>query len=654
MLSPMLAVPGAVPLVDPRFAYEPKYDGIRALVEVTPDGVTLWSRLGANKTSQFPEIGAALAALAQGRPGPVLLDGEIVAVDGQGRPAGFQRLQGRIHLTDARAIAERARVDPVVLVLFDLLREGGENLCPLPLVERRARLERLLAAVDVPGVRLSEVAWGDGTDLQRRAHAEGWEGLLAKRADSPYRAGERSPAWRKIKILRRQTCVVGGWTEPRHSRAFFGALLLGVREGGALVSVGHVGTGFSEAELAHVASLLRPLETAVCPFRERPLTNERPHWVAPRLVAEVDFSEWTDDGQLRHPKYVGLRDDVDPAAVVRERDVPVTAPQGADPAAPTAAPELAQLLARLEEIEDAGGAGTIDVPGGDRLDVTNLGKIFWPDVGITKGALMRYYAGVSPLLLPVLADRPLVMKRMPDGVRGEAFYQQRAPERVPRGVRVESLAADRTVPRRFVGGSLTTLLYMTQVATISQDPWFSRVQTPEWADAVAFDLDPMPDVPFQHVLDVARFIRDELVRLGVPGWPKTSGADGLHVYVPLPPRTSYDTGRLFCQLVATIVTERHPRLATVERAVRARGRTVYIDCLQNIQGQTLATAYSARATDLASVSTPLTWREVDAGVDPRAFTIRTLPDRLRAVGDLWAGLAASPGVALDEVLARLA
>jgi bifunctional non-homologous end joining protein LigD len=673
-LSPMLASPGPAPLGDPRLAYEPKYDGIRALVEVAPGAVRVWSRLGADKTAQFPEIGAALAALVRGPSAPLLLDGEIVALDARGRPASFQRLQGRIHLTDARAIAERARLDPVALVVFDLLREGEEDLRALPLAARRARLERRLARVEAPGLRLGEQSPGDGTELYRRARAEGWEGLLAKRLDSPYRAGERSPAWRTIKLLRRQTCVIGGWTEPRQSRAFFGALLLGVREGDALVSVGHVGTGFSHGELARLAALLRPLEATACPFRARPATNQRPHWVTPRLVAEVDFSEWTADGQLRHPRYVGLRDDVDPASVARE--TPVADPEAGAPApvsrgsrgrrrpsraAPAVAiptrtadvPALAELIARLEAIEEAGGAGTIDLPEGHRLAVTSLGKVFWPRAGITKGALMRYYAGVSPFLLPALADRPLVMKRMPDGVDGEAFYQQRAPDRPSPGVRVEALPGDRAVPRRLVGGSLATLLYTTQMATISQDPWLSRVQSPAWADTVAFDLDPMPGVPFRQVLDVARFIRDELEGLGVPSWPKTSGADGLHIYVPLPPRTSYDAGRLFSQLVAAIVTERHARLATVERAVRARGRTVYIDCLQNIRGKTLATAYSARATAVASVSTPLTWREVDAGVDPRAFTVFTLPDRLRAVGDLWAGLAASPGVALSAVLEHL-
>jgi bifunctional non-homologous end joining protein LigD len=226
------------------------------------------------------------------------------------------------------------------------------------------------------------------------------------------------------------------------------------------------------------------------------------------------------------------------------------------------------------------------------------------------------------------------------------------PEIVRRGVRVDVVAGDTEVPSRLVGGDLITLLYMAQLAVISQDPWFSRVRTPGIADHVAFDLDPMPGVPFTRVLDVARYIRDELERLGVPAVPKTSGADGLHIYVPLAPGTSYESGRLFCQLVATIVADRHPELATVTRAVHERGRTVYIDSLQNIRGKTLATAYSARASEFAGVSTPLTWDEIDGGVDRRDFTIRTVLRRLAAVGDLWAVLRTGPVADLASIVRR--
>jgi bifunctional non-homologous end joining protein LigD len=254
---------------------------------------------------------------------------------------------------------------------------------------------------------------------------------------------------------------------------------------------------------------------------------------------------------------------------------------------------------------------------------------------------------VAPYVLPAVLDRPLVMKRFPNGVAAEPFYQHRAAE-VPAGVRTAVVSVVEQRPQ-IIGGDLKALLYTTQLAAISQDPWFSRVQHPEYADYSAFDLDPSEGVTFERVLDVARWIRDELDTLGARGVPKTSGSDGLHIYIPLPPGTPYDAGLLYCQIVATIVAQKHPKVATVERAVAARGKRVYIDCLQNILGKTLATAYSARASDYAGVSTPVTWQEIDAGFDRKAFTIETVPARLEKVGDLWAALRKSKGIDLARV-----
>lgn len=320
------------------------------------------------------------------------------------------------------------------------------------------------------------------------------------------------------------------------------------------------------------------------------------------------------------------------------------------------------VVDQLRALEDARKDGTIALPDGTRLGVTNLAKSFWPKLKLTKGDLLRYYATVAPLILPVVADRPLVMKRFPNGVDDRlAFYQQRKQkEQPPAGVRIETLPddldpIDEQGAERFIGGSLITLLYMTQLATISQDPWFSRVQSPLDADYVAIDLDPGDGASFAHVLDVARWVRDELAALKVPGFPKTSGSRGLHIYLPLPPGTSYESGQLFCQIIATVVAAKHPKVATVERMVKKRPRgTVYVDFLQNILGKTLATAYSARASDFAGVSTPLTWNEVDAGVDPRDFTIVTAPSRFREVGDLWAQLRTSKPARLDVVFGKYA
>jgi len=657
-LHPMLASLADAPLADPQLVYEPKYDGIRAIAEIgghnsrlPGHAVHLWSRLGNEKTHQFPEVARALEAWGRKLKRPVVLDGEIVALDQKGQPTGFQQLQrlgGR----------EPTAPDPpaTAFIAFDLLRDGAKDLREQPLLERRAALEALLRKPLPDLIRISEMVRGDGRALYKRALDQEWEGLIAKRADSKYRSGKRTPDWRKLKIVREQEFVVGGWTEPRHARSYFGALLLGVYKHvgrGApreLIYVGHTGTGFNENELARVLKLLKGLETKECPFRERLKTNERPHWVRPRLVAQIKFTEWTADGKLRHPVYLGLRDDKKPEDIVRESHQRLHSGSNREVQDSTSGGEAPDLITQLNELESARRDGILTLPSGDRLKVTNLHKIFWPKQKFTKGDLFRYYARVAPYILPAVADRPLVMKRFPNGIAGKPFYQHRA-EAPPPGVRVEPIPAGAGSERRpqIIGGSLTTLLYTTQLAAISQDPWFSRVSSPHFADYVALDLDPPTGTKFDRVLEVARWIRDELDALGVIGVPKTSGADGLHIYVPLPPGTPYDAGLLFCQIVATVVSQKHPRVATIERSVSARGSRIYVDYLQNILGKTLATAYSARASAYAGVSTPLTWKEIDRGVRREDFTIETIPARIEKVGDLWAALRESRGVDLSRI-----
>ena len=677
----MLASLADAPLVDPNLVYEPKYDGIRviALIErLRPHraeamerrgevSVTLLSRVGNDKTAQFPEIVQALEHWSRRVDLPVVLDGELVALDGKGNPVGFQHLQGRIHLTEGGTDSV-----PVAFIAFDVLREGGKDLRGLTLVERRARLEKLIPQrprSGAPLLRISEIAHGDGRALKARANAEGWEGLIAKRSRSVYHSGRRTPEWRKLKITREQEFVIGGWTEPRGTRSHFGALLLGVyeepskptsrRRGGTdrqptLIYAGHTGTGFDERELNRLYKLLRPLETAACPFDRYPPANEKPHWVKPELVAQVRFAEWTADGLLRQPVYLGLRDDKKPRDVRREEPprLPARVSAGSGPSRKDGGNDgTNDLVEQLRALEDSRKDGALQLPDGSALGVTNLSKIFWPARKLTKGDLFRYYAQVAPLLLPVVADRALVMKRFPNGVAAKPFYQHRVLD-TPPGVRVEPVEHDDGVRQQIVGGTLLTLMYTTQLAAISQDPWFSRVRTPHAADQVALDLDPMPTVSFPRVLEVARWLRDELDAIGAVGFPKTSGADGLHIYVPLPPDTPYEAGLLFVQIVATIVAARHPAKATMERTVAARGDRVYIDCFQNIEGKTLASAYSARASEWAGVSTPLSWKEVDDGVSREDFTITTVPERIARVGDLWAGLRQSKGVDLARAARR--
>lgn len=695
-VRPMLASLDEPPIVQRGLVYEPKYDGIRAIVDLQPGRtarVALYSRNGNEKSAQFPEIVGALQKMTRTITAPLLADGEIVAVDGRGRPLGFQHIQGRIHLTSAGEIDAASRTQPAVLILFDLLRDGDEDLRGQPLAARRLRLQQRVrpAAALKKSVRLSEITADDGRPLLARATDEGWEGLIVKDGQSVYQSGRRTPAWRKLKLLKQQEFVVGGWTEPRLSRQHFGALLVGYfddaprqgsgrperkSKGGALRWAGSVGTGFDQAELDRVAALLKKRDIAKSPFADPFKTMERAHWVKPDLVAEVRFTEWTSDGLLRQPVYLGLRSDKKARDVRREdvktperpalpshpmyhrnRRIEASSPR---PRSTQNAGPLQPLIDRLSALEDARKDGELALPNGDSLRVTNLAKVFWPKLGITKGELLRYYVDVSPFLLPAVDDRPLVMKRFPNGIDKQAFYQQRHPEATPPGVRREVLPEniepiDEEGPRdRLIGGSLTTLLYMTQLAAISQDPWFSRVADPVHQDHTAIDLDPGEGATFAHVLDIARWVKDELDRFAIPAVPKTSGSRGLHIYIPLPKRTTYETGQVLCQIIATIVSTKHPKVATVERMVKRRPRgTVYVDYLQNILGKTLATAYSARATDYAGVSTPLTWKEVERGVDPRDFTIRTAPARFREAGDLWAKLRTGKPVDLEAVLSRV-
>jgi bifunctional non-homologous end joining protein LigD len=686
--EPMLASLSEPPVAQQGLVYEPKYDGIRAIVEVRAGGgVTIYSRNGIDKTRQFPGIASALASLGKRLKATAVLDGEIVAVDKAGTPLGFQHIQGRIHLTGPAEIERGEERQPAVLIVFDILRDGLKDLRRLPLVERRLKLQERIQprGKEETWLRLSEISLDDGREMLRRARDEGWEGLIVKEAHSPYHSGKRSPVWRKMKLLKQQEFVVGGWTAPRQTRSYFGSLLLGYYDDqGELRWAGSVGTGFDQKELDRVWKLLEPRKTDRSPFADNFKTAEKAAWLKPTLVVEVRFTEWTSDGLLRQPVYLGTREDKSARTVRREDERPKDAPAlpangrykknvrvRIEPGSvssekgtrlkkePGSESEIRAIVARLRELEDTRKDGELALPNGDTLRVTNLSKVFWTALKVTKGDLLRYYAEVSPYLLPAVDDRPMVMKRFPNGVDKPAFYQQRHPETPPPGVRRVVLPEDvepitEEGPRdRVIGGSLTTLLYMGQLAAISQDPWFSRVSDPWHQDHCAIDLDPGEGAGLDKVLDVARWVKEEMDRLGVPGFPKTSGSRGLHIYIPLPPKTTYESGQLLCHLIATLVCDKHPKVATIERMVKRRPRgTVYVDYLQNILGKTLATAYSVRASDYAGVSTPLRWTEVARGVDPRDYTIRTALQRFNEMADLWKELRTSRPVNLTAVLAR--
>ena len=670
-ITPMMASIGTEIPTGDQWTFEPKYDGVRVLAFASGSGVRLVTRNGNDKSAQFPEVTAAVRTLAQRRKRPFVLDGEIVALEGDA-PARFQALQGRMHLKDTEDISGQRTSAPSALIAFDLLVDGTDVIVDEPWTVRRKRLERFIGTNPPNALRLGETGPGNGEQLLARARKNDWEGIIAKRTTSVYQPGARSRDWLKLKIEFRQEFVVGGYTEPRNTREHIGAVLLGYFDGDDLVYVGHTGGGFNRASLADMARRLRRLERKSSPFSTTVRTNEKAHWVRPEVVVEVKFNEWTDDDRLRTPIFLGVRDDKNAREVGREatsvqRGAATRRRVGAAASAKTARKtatktgakrpstkaatklpakkqtvrgDVSSLEGELEAAEREGRDARLTLSRGVSLKLSSLGKVWFPGRagGFTKGDVLRHYVRVAPFILPVMADRPIVLKRFPDGINGEAFYQQKAPEHPPAGVRVETIEdADGDRVERLVGGSLATLLYQVQLGTISVDPWHARVQSLDFADWSVIDLDPGPRAKFERVVEVATWVKEELDQLGLRAAIKTSGASGLHIFLPLPPRTSNESALLVAQIVATRVAQAHPKEATVERGVAARPKsTVYVDYLQNVLGKSVAAAYAVRARPGATVSTPLEWSELTPRLDPADFTVETVAARFARVGDLWA------------------
>ncbi|HXL86330.1 MAG TPA: DNA ligase D, partial [Gemmatimonadaceae bacterium] len=634
----------------------------------TSTDVKLITRNGKNKSEQFPEIVSALKKLASQTKRPLVLDGEIVAlVDGE--PARFQELQSRINVKQSQLIARYSAATPAALILFDILMDGDDVLIGEPWTERRARLLTRVGKRTSTYLRVTESVEEDGKKMLEKARRQGWEGIMAKRMDSRYEPGKRTKSWLKLKIEFREEFVVGGYTEPRNSRENIGALLLGYFDGDRFIYVGATGGGFTRQSLNDMYKRIKPLERKTSPFEEPPKTSEKAHWVKPEVVVEVKFSEWTADRRLRQPIFVGVRDDkaakdveIEPPSVQRKPirgdtiakrqprwNVPARAKLTTKTSAPKDRPSRVKsvkllervnkkaIVGQLSAIEDTGGDGTLDFGGGKTLKISNLDKVFFPKEKYTKGDVMRYYTRIEDFILPTIRDRPLVLKRFPNGIDGESFYQQNASETTPPEVRVEVIeAAGGEKQRRFVGGDLLTLLYTIQLGAISVDPWHSRVGSLEYADYTIIDLDPGPRANFARVVQIARWAKEVIDGFGLHAAIKTSGATGLHIYLPLPPKTPNEAATLVAQMIATKVADAHPKEATIERSVKARGAvTVYVDYLQNIQGKTVAGPYCVRAKPGATVSTPLKWTELRDDLDPHDFHLGNAAERFEKIGDIW-------------------
>jgi len=650
------------PLPGDEWLWELKYDGFRVLAaRETAGGARLLYRRGNDATAIFPEIARTVAALPFAS---YIVDGEAVVLDERARPS-FQRLQKRALLM-RRSDIERATVDlPATLFVFDLLAFEGFDLRGLPLRERKALLRMVLPRAGP--LRYADHIEGRGPEMLEQVRAMGLEGIVGKRADGPYRAG-RSREWMKVRLEKTGDFVIVGFTEPRGSRAGFGALHLAAWDKGTLLYAGRVGSGFSEKQLSAARASLRADQRPDAPCAG-PAPKGREHtWVEPRLVCEVRYKEWTNEKLLRQPVFLRFREDKKPEEAIREDgDAPETdteadAPQetgpggagggGGDGAGEKGSKSAKRAgTARGRSVREAPAAPIDDVE--KVVPFSNLSKIFWPEEKYTKGELLGYYRDVAPWLLPYLKDRPIVMTRYPDGIQGKSFFQKDAPNFAPGWVRTERIWSD--VGREidyFVCDDVESLLYIVNLGSIPLHVWSSRVGSLEKPDWCILDLDPK-GAPFADVVTVAKTIHELCEEIELPAFIKTSGATGLHVLIPLGARLTHAESKAFGEILARTVERRVPQISTTARMVGARGGKVYIDFLQNGHGKTIAGIYSARPVPGATCSAPLHWKDVSSRLDPGRYTIKTLPARMKRLGEDPVLPVLSLRADLERALARL-
>jgi len=629
-LRPMLATAAALPRQDEGWAYEVKWDGVRAISYWRGERMRIESRNLNDVSSRYPELRALGSELGSRE---AVLDGEIVAFDEQGKPS-FERLQGRMHQTSESVIRRLAEERPVTYEIFDLLYLDGRSKMALPYVERRALLEELDlngAAWQTPVHRV-----GGGRDFLAVTAAHGLEGVLAKRLDSRYRPGERGREWLKVKNVNRQELVIGGWLPGRGRRTGqIGALLMGYHEQEAgdrrtLRYAGRVGTGFDEPELERLGAELDRRRRRSSPFGkhgEQPLQEAR--FVKPELVAEIEFSHWTRQGILRHSVYRGLRTDKAPPAVVRETPI--------DEAARERPYQVLHETKRYTEIEVQ-----------DRtLRLSNREKVLYPRTGFTKGQLIDYYAAVAPAVLAHLAGRPLTFKRYPDGVEEEYFYEKRCPAHRPDWVQTAAIRSERLdAPIDYcLVEDLPTLIWIANLADLELHTSLSLARDMDTPTALVFDLDPGEGAGLRECARVALWIRELFAAFERATLVKTSGLKGMQVYLPLNTPVSYAQTKPFARAVAELLEKQHPELALSRMTRRLRAGKVLIDWSQNDPHKTTVCVYSPRAGERPTISTPLTWEEVERASRSRSKKLQlslephALLERVAREGDLFAPLA---------------
>ena len=640
------------PFTDPNWLFEIKWDGVRTLARIDDGSLKLVSRNGLDVTKQYPEL-AELPKVTSAR--QAILDGEIVALDEKGH-SEFARLQQRMHVR-APAAALLGQV-PATYYVFDLLYCDGYDLRQVALVERKEFLKRLLHPTE--RVRYSDHQMEHGKELYELAGQNGLEGIIGKRADSWYSEG-RSNSWVKIKQTTSLDAVIGGWTEARAPGLEFGALLLGLFENQVLRFIGHVGSGFDQKLQQTIAAMLAAEAAKECPFQRAPEANEPAHWVHPKLVARVKFSGWTPEKRLRHPVFLGLRNDVRPGELRWETESGDAAPPEAARAPDVVrAPEVVgkALTARAEieaELFRGKAESAVVEIDGKRMRWSNLNKVYWPESGYTKRELLAYYYRMADYILPFLKHRPLVLRRYPDGIKGQSFFQKDVREGIPEWLETVAIGSEEKGQdiHYVVANDLAALLFLTSLGCIDHNPWSSRVDDLEHPDYFLFDLDPSDETDFAVVVTIAKALDKKLQEIGVTPFLKTSGATGFHLYIPVEPVYTYAQLRTFAEVVARMVSAEHPNLVTHERMVakRPKGR-VLIDVHQNATGKPLAAPYVARAFPRAPVSAPLAARELRPNLTPEKFNIKTMVTRVAEKGDLWADFW-TRRLKIEEVMERL-
>ncbi|MGA8277025.1 MAG: DNA ligase D [Rhodanobacteraceae bacterium] len=677
--APMQAEVADAPFDDPDWMWEPKLDGYRVLAFLDERGARLRSRRGLELAGSFPRL---VAELREQSGHGMILDGEIVAFDAGGKPS-FNALQNRVHLKTKHDIAAADRTTPTLLFAFDLLYFEGIDLRKTPYRDRRRYLAQCL--LPSPLIQLVH-AVEDGIALQKAALASGFEGVIGKRLDSVYAAGRRSASWVKVKPTRSAEFVIGGYTRGKGSRAPLGALMIGYRDHDQLRYVSRVGSGFDEQSLEEVKARLEPLHTRTCPFAEKPEVNGPVTWVRPELVAEVRFQNWTEDGSLRAPVFLRLRDDIDPKTVRRTETSDDTDSRASSIAATTRREptttmakkkdpsEIDRILAQLDNPKNAFALAI----GSERIRLTHLDRVYWPansalkQDAITKRDLLRYLAQVSSLMLPHLADRPLTMIRMPAGIDGQRFFQKHWTQARPDFTETVTVFSEHKDEQQeyLLCNNLPTLLWLAQSGTLEFHVWHSRAKVGadskskstdyssslealeasvlNYPDYVIFDIDPyiysgkeakgaepeLNTVAFDKGKEVAFHLRDLLAEMKLEAIVKTSGKTGLHVFVPIKRRLDFDETRRVSELVSRHLMRRYPKDITMEWSVPRRTGKIFMDHNMNVRGKTLNVAYSPRGVAGAPVSMPLNWDELEKA-HPLDFRLDNVITRLSRTGDRW-------------------